>query len=431
MINSNFGSNEIIHVIESVSKEKGLAKEEIFKVIEDALSMTARMKYGNDICVKTKVDRTSGKIAFFREFYVTNEEYENLENQIEPLTLLEAHQKSPDLKEGDTYKEFLPPLENARHVATKARQIVAVKILELVREKLYEEYSDRVGEIIFGVVEKIDKTGVIIKISNNTEAILRKDQALNTDFLQLGDRVKAYLVKLNKDTSGPMLVLSRTHKEFVRKLFVQEVPEIYEKTIVIKDIAREPGSRTKISVYSTDPAIDPVGACVGMRGIRVQQIIQELRGEKIDIVKWSVDPGTYIVNTLDSLEVVKVIVDELQNKIEVIVNDDNLSQAIGRRGQNVRLISELTGWKIDIFAESNEIERRQKEFVRVSGIFQEELNLEETLAQLLVSEGYDSVESLAEAEPKVVGRIEGIDEEIGEAIVVRAQESLETKKERE
>jgi N utilization substance protein A len=431
MINSNFGSNEIIHVIESVSKEKGLAKEEIFKVIEDALSMTARMKYGNDICVKTRVDRTSGKIAFFREFYVTNEEYENLENQIEPLTLLEAHQKSPDLKEGDTYKEFLPPLENARHVATKARQIVAVKILELVREKLYEEYSDRVGEIIFGVVEKIDKTGVIIKISNNTEAILRKDQALNTDFLQLGDRVKAYLVKLNKDTSGPMLVLSRTHKEFVRKLFVQEVPEIYEKTIVIKDIAREPGSRTKISVYSTDPAIDPVGACVGMRGIRVQQIIQELRGEKIDIVKWSVDPGTYIVNTLDSLEVVKVIVDELQNKIEVIVNDDNLSQAIGRRGQNVRLISELTGWKIDIFAESNEIERRQKEFVRVSGIFQEELNLEETLAQLLVSEGYDSVESLAEAEPKVVGRIEGIDEEIGEAIVVRAQESLETKKERE
>jgi N utilization substance protein A len=427
MINNNFGGNEIIHVVDAVSKEKGLEKEAIFKVIEKAMGTTAKIKYGNEVCIKTKIDRSSGNISFFREFLVTdkNPEDPEEEGEIETLTLEEAKEKSTDLKEGDIYTESLPPLERERHIAAKARQLMTASIYELVKEKLFEEYSDRVGEIVAGIVEKIDKTGYIIKIANNAEAILRKDQVLNTDILKLGDRVKAQLVKLNKESFGPMIILSRTHKDFVRNLFIQEVPEIYEKQITIQDIARDPGSRTKISVFSTDPAIDPVGACVGMRGIRVQQVIQELKGEKIDIIKWSENPGTYVVNALDSLDVVKVIVDEDQKAIEVIVNDEGLSKAIGRRGQNVKLISELTGYKIDIMAESNEMEKRQKEFARVSQIFQEELHLEEILAQLLVSEGYDSIQALAKAEPKIVGNIEGIDEEIGEAIVSRAKEALD------
>ena len=307
MVNNNFGSNEIIHVVESVSKEKGLAKEEIFKILEEALSSIAKMKYGNNICVQTKINRTSGQVSFFRKFLVTDKDSIDTQENVEKLSLQKAKSKSPLLQEGDFYKEFLPPLERERYIATKTRQIITSKILELVKEKLYDEYSDRVGDIISGIVEKINQTGFIIKIFNNTEAILQKDQALNTDFLHLGDRVKAYLVKLNKDNYGPTLILSRTHKEFVKKLFIQEVPEIYDKTILIKDIARDPGSRTKISVYSTDPTVDPVGACVGMRGIRVQQVIQELKGEKIDIIKWSTDPGTYIVNALDSLEIIKVL----------------------------------------------------------------------------------------------------------------------------
>ena len=424
MINNNFGNNEIIHVVESVSKEKGLAKEEIFKIIEDALSTIAKTKYGNDISIQSKIHRVSGQISFFRKFLVTDNESTHETQGLEKLSVLEAQSKSPSLKEGDFYKEFLPPLERERHIATKTRQIITTKILDLVREKLYEEYKDRVGDIISGIVEKINQTSFIIKIFNNTEAILKKDQSLNTDFLHLGDRVKAYLVKLNQEPYGPMLVLSRTHKEFVKKLFIQEVPEIYEKTILIKDIARDSGSRTKISVYSTDPSIDPVGACVGMRGIRVQQVIQELRGEKIDIIKWSADPGTYIVNALDSLEVIKVIIDELQHKIEVIVKDIDLSQAIGRKGQNVRLISELIGWKIDIFAESSENDKRKKEFIQTSQKFQEALNLEKTLAELLISEGYNSITALANTQAIIISKIEGINEEVGQAIINRAKTAL-------
>jgi len=426
MINNNFGGNEIIHVVDAVSKEKGLEKEAIFKVIEEAMGTTAKLKYGNEVCIKSKIDRNSGKISFFRQFLITDNKSADLDDEgdIETLCLAEAKEKSADLKEGDIYTESLPPLERERHIAAKARQIMTASIYELVKEKLFDEYSDRVGEIVAGIVEKIDKTGYIIKIANNTEAILRNDQVLNNDLLKLGDRVKAQLVKLNKDSFGPMIILSRTHKDFVKNLFIQEVPEIYEKQITIQDIARDPGSRTKISVYSTDPAIDPVGACVGMRGMRVQQVIQELKGEKIDIIKWSETPGTYVVNALDSLDVVKVIVDEDKKAIEAIINDEGLSKAIGRRGQNVKLISELTGYKIDIIAESNEIEKRQKEFSRVTKIFQEELHLEEILAQLLVSEGYNSIQALAKTEPRVVGNIEGIDEEIGIAIVSRANEAL-------
>ena len=291
--------------------------------------------------------------------------------------------------------------------------------------------KNRVGEVLNGVVEKIETGGYIVKLGS-AEAILKKDQTLKTDFYKLGDRIRACLAKLDKESNGPILILSRTHKDFVTQLFKQEVPEIYDRIIEVKNIARDPGSRTKIAVYSSDPSIDPVGSCVGMMGVRVQAIIKELKGEKIDIVKWSDDPATFVVNSLgSSIRVSKVIIDEEQNKIEIIVPKEDQSQAIGRRGQNIKLISELVGWKINITTEEIESTRRQEEFNSITKLFMEVLNLEEILAQLLASEGFLNIKSLADADINSVANIEGLDEEIAKELISRSKEYLDAQKQKD
>jgi N utilization substance protein A len=432
MRNRNFGGNEILHVADAVARDKGISKDSIIEALEDAIAMAAKRKYGANINVKATINRNLGNIELYREILVVKDNFKGVNDIsseiVKTIELSEARKDNPDLNEGDIIKEILPPLEIGRLNAISAKQVIISKVKELERDKIFEEYKDRIGEIINGIVEKIEANGYIIKLGN-VEAILKKDQVLKTDYYKLGDRIRAYLTKLDKETNGPPLILSRTHKDFVAQLFKQEVPEIYDRIIEIKNIARDPGSRTKISVYSSDSSIDPIGSCVGMRGIRVQSIIKELKGEKIDIVKWSEDPATYVVNALGSIRVSKVVIDEDQNRIEVVVPEEDQSQAIGRRGQNVKLISELVGWRINITTEELESSKRQEEFGRITKLFMEVLNLEEILAQLLASEGFSSIENLADADMIAIASVEGLDEEIAKELISRAKEHLSNNQE--
>ena len=421
----NFGGSEILHIADAIALDKGIPKEHILKVLEEAIGVTAKRKYGTNTCVKAIINRKSGNIKLYREILVANEvpEFNPEEQQIEVISVEEVHTKDPNLKDGDIIKEELLPLEVDRLNALAVKQIITTKIKEIEREKLCEEFQDRVGDILNGLVEKIEVSGFIVKVGG-AEAILKRDQTLKADYYKLGDRIRAYLTKLDKESKGPMLVLSRTHKDFVRQLFKQEVPEIYDKIIEIKDIARDPGSRTKIAVYSSDPSIDPVGSCVGIRGSRVQAVIKELKGEKIDIVRWSEDPATYVVNALGSIQVLKIIIDEDEHTIGLVISNEDQSQVIGRRGQHVKLLSELVGWKINVITEESESTRRNDEFNKITQLFMDKLNLEEILAQLLASEGYDSIESLAEADISAIALIEGLDEEIANELIARAKKLL-------
>ena len=433
MKNKSFGGNEILHVTEAVARDKGISKESIIEALEEAVAMAAKRKYGANIKIKASINRNLGNIELYREILVVKDDFVSEDNvnenneEVKTIEISKARETDPDLNEGDVIKQILPPLEIGRLNAISAKQIIISKVKELEKDKIFEEYKNRVGEVLNGIVEKIETGGYIIKLGS-AEAILKKDQVLKTDFYKLGDRIRAYLTKLDKEFNGPILILSRTHKDFVAQLLKQEVPEIYDRIIEIKNIARDPGSRTKIAVYSSDPSIDPVGSCVGMRGIRVQAIIKELKGEKIDIVKWSDDPATFVVNSLgSSIRVSKVIIDEEQNKIEIIVLDEDQSQAIGRRGQNIKLISELVGWKINITTEEVESTRRQEEFKNITELFMKVLNLEEILAQLLASEGFTSIKNLADADINSIANIEGLDEEIAKELVSRAQEYLDNR----
>jgi len=429
MNNKNISANEIIHVAEAVARDKGLSKDSIIEALEEAIAVASRRKYGNNIKIKAHINRNQGNIEIYREELVVKDGFLNYENSItlndnEQRTCIEisnAKMFNPDVKEGDVIKHVLPPFEIGRLNAISAKQVIVSKVKELEKNRIFQEYNDRVGEILNGVVEKIEIGCYIVKLGS-AEAIIKKDQILKTDFYKLGDRIRAYLDRVDKESNGPILVLSRTHKEFVAQLFKQEIPEVYDKIIQIKCISRDPGSRTKVAVYSCDPSIDPVGSCVGMRGVRVQAIIKELRGEKIDIIKWSEDPATFVVNAFGaSSNVSKVVIDEEQRRIEVVVPEEEQSQIIGRRGQNVKLISELVGWRINITTEEQESIRRQEDFKNVTALFIEALNLEEILAQLLSSQGFTTIESLAQAEVSSIASIEGLDEEIANELISRAK----------
>ncbi len=420
-----FGGTEILHIVDAVARDKGISKEDIIHVLEEAVSSAARRKYGASALVKASINRNTGAISLYRNVVVVkdDEDLKSVDIEEKKISLSEALKTSPQAKEGDVIKETLPPLEMARLNSISAKRVIVDKIRELERDKLYEDFKNRVGDIVNGVVEKIESKGFIIKIAG-AEAILKKDQALKIDRYNLGDRVKACLLKLDRESHGPMIILTRISKDFVSKLFQQEVPEIYDKIIEIKDVARDPGSRTKISVFTADSSIDPVGSCVGVRGSRVQNVIKELKGEKIDIVKWSENPATYAVNALSSIEVLKVLVDEEERKMEVIVKEDDQSKAIGRRGQNVKLISDLLKWKIDVVTEEEESSRRQENFSRVVDLFIDQLDIDEILAQLLVSEGFNDIEAIAFAEIEKLSKIDGLDEEIAKELMLRANDSL-------
>lgn len=430
MVVNNFGSTEILQVADAVAREKSMPRETILQVMEDAIRVAARRKYGNEHAVRAEVDRKSGEIRIYREMLVVNdlddvipddilEEYKS----IGKITLEEAKLKDGDAEINDIISELLPPIDLGLVAAQSAKQVLIRKIWEIERQKQFAEFQSRIGEIVHGVVEKIERGNVIVKIGN-TEALLPKNHMLRADHFRQRDRVRAILKELNPETTGSLLVLSRTAPEFLVKLFAQEVPEIYDNIIQIKAVARDPGNRAKMAVYSADSSIDPIGSCVGMRGARVQAVSNELQGEKIDIIQWSMDPATLAVNALAPAEASKVIIDEDKHKIEVVVPEDQLSIAIGKRGQNVRLASELLGWTVDIITDDIESKRRTDEFHMVTNKFMTALDLEEILAQLLASEGYQSIAELAAAEVADLTNIQGLDEGIAEELIKRARDYI-------
>ena len=410
------GRLELIRIAESVAHEKGIGVDEVIVAMEQAIQTAARRKYGQEHQIVAEVDRKTGEIGLYRELEVSDQ----IEDPALQISLSEAHERNPAARIGDHILEALPPIDLGRIAAQSAKQVIVQKVREAERERQYSEYKDRIGEIVVGEVKRTEYGNVLVDLGR-AEAILRRDEMQPRETFRNKDRVRAYIYDVRPEARGPQIFLSRTHPQFMAKLFAQEVPEIYDSIIEIKAVARDPGSRAKIAVVSKDSSIDPVGACVGMRGSRVQAVVNELSGEKIDIIPWSHDPATFVVNALAPAEVSKVVLDEDSRRIEVIVPDAQLSLAIGRRGQNVRLASQLTGWDIDIVTESEDAERRSREFKALTEYFVEALNVEEVIAQLLVTEGFTRVDELVYVDRDELASIQGFDDSIAEALRERAE----------
>jgi N utilization substance protein A len=419
---------ELLQIADAVAREKSIEKEIVIQAIEEAMQKAARSRYGADHDIRVKIDPETGEMDTRR--VVTVVEDAAAENPEEPLntyafqTLSDALRDDKDAFVGKTYEEELPPFELGRVQTQMARQVVTAKVRDAERERQYEEYKDRVGEIINGVVKRVEYGNIVVDLGRG-EGVVRRDQSIPREMFNIGDRIRAYIYDVRRETKGPQIMLSRAHGGFMAKLFAQEVPEVYDGVIEIRAVARDPGSRAKMAVISNDSSIDPVGACVGMRGSRVQAVVAELQGEKIDIIQWSGDEATFLVNALAPAEVTKVMIDEEEERVEVVVPDEQLSLAIGRRGQNVRLASQLTGWQIDIMTETQESERRQREFAERTTLFQEALDVDEVIAQLLVTEGFATVEEVAYVEEHEISSIEGFDESTAEELQARAREFLE------
>ena len=411
---------ELLQIADAVAREKVIDRQIVLAAMEDAIQKAARARYGSETEVRAEINPRTGEIALSRLLQVVEE----VDNPATEISLEDARHRNPGALIGDFIAETLPPFDFGRISAQSAKQVIVQKVRDAERDRQFDEFKDRVGEIINGQVKRVEYGNVIVDLGR-AEAIVRRDDLIPRETFRPGDRIRAYLYDVRRETRGPQIFLSRTHPQFMAKLFGQEVPEIYDNVVTIKAVARDPGSRAKIAVISRDSSIDPVGACVGMRGSRVQAVVGELQGEKIDIIPWSEDEATFIVNALQPAEVVKVVLDEDSERIEVVVPDEQLSLAIGRRGQNVRLASQLTGWDIDILTEAEESERRQKEFNERSELFMEALDVDEVVGQLLASEGFRSIEEIAYVEVDEVANIEGFDEETAQEIQTRAREYLE------
>lgn len=415
---------ELLQVADAVAREKNIDKEHVLEAMEEAIKKAGRSKYGHEHDIRARIDRKTGDIHLTRHMEVVEE----VENEAVQVTLAKARRKNPKAQIGDFIVDPLPPIDFGRIAAQTAKQVIVQKVREAERERQYNEYIDRKGEIVNGLVKRVEYGNVTVDLGR-AEAVLRRDECLPREHFKTGDRVRAYIYDVRKEPRGPQIFLSRTHPMFMAGLFKAEVPEIYDGIIEIKSVARDPGSRAKIAVISKDSSIDPVGACVGMRGSRVQAVVGELQGEKIDIIPWKPDPATFVVNALAPAEVAKVVLDDEGNKIEVVVPDDQLSLAIGRRGQNVRLASQLTGWTIDIMTEAEERERRQTEFSSRSALFMEALDVDDMIAHLLVNEGFTSVEEIAYVDLDELTRIEAFDEDVAAELQNRAVNFLEQQNE--
>ncbi len=411
---------ELLQVADQVAREKNIDREEVVEAMEQAIQKAGRSKYGHEHDIRATIDRRTGEISLKR----LREVAETIENEITQISLEDARYEKPDAQIGDFLVEDLPPIDFGRIPAQMAKQVIVQRVRDAERQRQFREYKDRVGEIANGIVKRVEYGNVTVELGR-AEAILRRDETLPREHFKNGDRVRAYIYDVREEPRGPQIFLSRTHPQFMAKLFMQEVPEIYDGIITIKSVARDPGSRAKIGVVSKDSSIDPVGACVGMRGSRVQAVVGELQGEKIDIIPWSNDPATFVVNALAPAEVTKVVLDDISHRIEVVVPDDQLSQAIGRRGQNVRLASMLTGWDIDILTEAEESERRIEETKTRSALFIEALDVDDVIAHLLVAEGFTSVEEIAYTEIEELAQIEGFDEDVAAELRDRALTYLE------
>ena len=411
---------ELLAIADSVAKEKLIDREIVIEAMEDAIQRAAKTRYGAENDIRAKIDPKSGDLRLWRVVEVV-EEVDNYFTQISPA---DADKLQKGAAIGDYIVDPLPPIEFGRIQAQASKQIIFQKVRDAERERQYGEFKDRVGEIITGVVKRVEFGHVVVDLGR-AEGVIRRDAQIPREVVRVGDRIRSIILKVAREVRGPQIFLSRAHPDFMKKLFAQEVPEIYDGVITIMAAARDPGSRAKIGVISRDSSIDPVGACVGMKGSRVQAVVQEMQGEKIDIIPWSPDVATFVVNALQPANVARVVIDEDDERIEVVVPDDQLSLAIGRRGQNVRLASQLTGKAIDILTEADASEKRQKEFVERSNLFEGELDVDETLAQLLVAEGFGSLEEVAYVDIGEISAIEGFDEDLAAELQNRAQEALE------
>ena len=410
---------ELLLVADAVSREKGIDREEVLEAMEQAIQKAGRAKYGHEKDIRATIDRRSGEVRLSR----WTEVVDVVENEDAQIALSIARKFRPEIQAGEYLIDPLPPIDFGRIAAQTAKQVIVQRVREYERKRQYNEFKDRVGEIVNGTVKRTEYGNLLVEIGS-AEALLRRDELIPRESFRNSDRVRAYIYDVRDEPRGPQIFLSRTHPAFLAKLFAQEVPEIYDGIIEIKAVARDPGSRAKMAVISRDASIDPVGACVGMRGSRVQAVVAELQGEKIDIIPWSPQAATFVVNALAPAEVSKVVMDEEAGRVEVVVPDDQLSLAIGRRGQNVRLASQLTRWDIDILTEAEESERRQEEFRRRSGQFVEALDVDDVIAGLLVTEGYHSIEELAFADPDELVGIEGFDDSVVQELVQRAEGHL-------
>ena len=407
---------ELLLVADAVAREKSIDREEVLEAMEQAIQKAGRAKYGHEKDIRATIDRKTGDVRLSR----WTEAVETVENEETQIPVHIARKFKPEINIGEYIVDPLPPIDFGRIAAQTAKQVIVQRVREYERKRQFEEYKDRVGEIINGVVKRTEYGNLMVELGR-AEALLRRDELIPRESFRNGDRVRAYIYDVREEPRGPQVFLSRTHPGFLAKLFAQEVPEIYDGIIEIKAVARDPGSRAKMAVISRDSSIDPVGACVGMRGSRVQAVVQELQGEKIDIIPWSPQAATFVVNALAPAEVTKVVMDEEAGRVEVVVPDEQLSLAIGRRGQNVRLASQLTRWDIDILTEAEESERRQEEFRRRSGLFVEAMDVDDVIAGLLVTEGFTTVEELAFTPPDELASIEGFDETVAGELIRRAE----------
>ena len=410
---------ELLQIADAVAREKSIDKSIVIDAMADAIQKAARSRYGQETNIRADINHQTGEMKLQRLMEVVDE----VEEPARQISVKDARLRNPDALPGDYIADPLPPMDFGRIAAQSAKQVIVQKVREAERDRQYDEYKDRIGEVVNGLVKRVEYGNVVVDLGRG-EGILRRDELLPRETVKTGDRIRAYIYDVRREPRGPQIFLSRTHPQFMAKLFAQEVPEIYDAIVEIKAVARDPGSRAKIAVISRDQSVDPVGACVGMRGSRVQAVVNELQGEKIDIIPWNPDIATFIVNALAPAEVVKVVLDEDRERIEVVVPDAQLSLAIGRRGQNVRLATQLTGWDIDIMTEQEESERRQKEFAERTKMFAEALDLDEMMGQLLTSEGFTSVEEVAYVPLNELASIEGFDDDTATELQSRALKHL-------
>ncbi len=413
---------ELLQIADSVARDKSIDKQVVLAAMEEAMQRAAKAHYGSENEIKVEIDSKTGETHVSRYLHVVD----LVDNDKTEISLADARARNPAAQVGDIIAETLPPVDFNRINAQNAKQVIVQKVRDAERERQYEEYKDRIGEIVHGIVKRAEFGSVVVDLGR-AEGVVRRDEMIPRESFRTGDRIRAYIYDVRRETRGPQIFLSRSHPQFMVRLFAQEVPEIYDGIIEIRAVARDPGSRAKIAVISKDSSIDPVGACVGMRGVRVQAVVQELQGERIDIIPWNNEAATFIVNSLAPAEVTKVVLDEDTHRVEVVVPDEQLSLGIGRRGQNVRLASQLTGWQIDILTEQEESERRQKEFAERTALYMEAMDVDETVAQLLASEGFATVEDVAYVPLNELATIEGFDEDTAQELQTRALEFIEAK----
>ena len=417
---------ELLALADALAREKAIEKEIVIQAIEEAIQKAAKARYGAEHDITATIELKTGELTLKRRVTVVEDDADFSESETPDafLRLSDAKRTDKQAVIGKVYEETLPPFDFGRVQTQMARQVVTHKVREAERERQYEEFKDRVGEIVNGVAKRVEYGNVIVDLGRG-EGVMRRDQSIPREIFNVGDRIRCYIYDVRPEAKGPQIMLSRAHGGFMAKLFAQEVPEVYDGVIEIRAVARDPGSRAKMAVVSNDSSIDPVGACVGMRGSRVQAVVAELQGEKIDIIPWSPDEAAFIVNALAPAEVSKVVMDEEEERVEVVVPDEQLSLAIGRRGQNVRLASQLSGWQIDIITEQQDSERRQQQFAERTQLFQEALDVDEVIAQLIVTEGFATVDEVAYVDPSEIAQIEGFDEDTAEEIQARARDFLD------